>query len=332
MITRRSFLKNTAYSTTALSLGGLAACTNNSSTQTTTKMPTPKSIPPLKISLAQWSLNRAFFANELDAKDFAKIAKNDYDISAVEYVNGFYKDSASDEGFWQDMKKRSEAVGVKNLLIMVDDEGDLGNSDDSERKKAVENHYKWVNAAKLLGCHSIRVNAFGDGTETELYEALVDGMGQLCDYAAKENINILIENHGLFSSNGQFITNVIKKANRPNFGTLPDFGNWCLNEKWGSTQNNKCNEVYDRYQGVAEFLPYAKGYSAKSYKFDENGDETIIDYYKMIQIAKDGGYDGYIGIEFEGETMSELDGIRATKTLLEKAWAKVYRTDEFIRR
>ncbi len=323
MLNRRIFIKNTTLAATALSLGGLTACTNNSNTKSIPKMPTPKAITPLKISLAQWSLNRAFFANKLDAKDFANIAMNDYGISAVEYVNGFYKDSASDEIFWQDMKKRSEAAGVKNLLIMVDDEGDLGNSDNTERKKAVENHYKWVNAAKILGCHSIRVNAFGEGTETELHNALVDGMGQLCDYAAKENINILIENHGLWSSNGQFITNVIKTVNRPNFGTLPDFGNWCLNEKWGSTQNNKCNEVYDRYQGVAEFLPYAKGYSAKSYKFDENGDETIIDYYKMLQIAKDGDYDGYIGIEFEGETMSEPDGIRATKALLEKAWTKV---------
>jgi len=321
---RRTFLKNTAYSTTALSLTGLAACNNSSTNKTTEKMPAPKSVPSLKISLAQWSLNRAFFANELDANNFAAIAKNDYGIDAVEYVNGFYKETASDESFWQDMQKRSVAEGVKNLLIMVDDEGDLGNSDDIERRTAVENHYKWVNAAKILGCHSIRVNAFGDENEMILHNALVDGMGQLCDYAAKENINVLIENHGLFSSNGKFVTKVIKETNRPNFGTLPDFGNWCLNEKWGSTQNNKCTEVYDRYQGVAEFLPYAKGYSAKSYKFDANGDETIIDFYKMIQIAKDGGYDGYIGIEFEGETMSESDGIRATKTLLEKAWAKIY--------
>ncbi|MFK7982630.1 MAG: sugar phosphate isomerase/epimerase family protein [Saprospiraceae bacterium] len=322
MLKRRTFIKNTTLATTALSMG-LVGCADTSNSQTESTMPKSKNIPPLKISLAQWSLNRAFFANELDAKDFAKIAKNDYGISAVEYVNGFYKESATDETFWQDLKKRAADVGVENLLIMCDDEGDLGNSNDAERKKAVENHYKWVHAAKILGCHSIRVNAFGDGTEQELHTALVDGMGQLCDYAAKENINILIENHGLWSSNGQFITNVLKTANRPNFGTLPDFGNWCLNEKWGSTQNNKCSEVYDRYQGVTEFLPYAKGYSAKSYKFDANGDETIIDYYKMLQIAKDGGYDGYIGIEFEGETMSEPTGIRATKALLEKAWARI---------
>ncbi len=322
MTNRRTFLKNTAYTATAFSLGGLTACSNPNSN--TPKMASKKSIPPLKISLAQWSLNRAFFANELDAKDFANIAKNDYDIAAVEYVNGFYKEQANDESFWQDMNNRAKQAGVKNLLIMVDEEGDLGNNNDAERQKAVENHYKWVNAAKILGCHSIRVNAFGSDSEEELHNALVDGMGQLCDYAAKEHINILIENHGLFSSNGKFITNVIKTANRPNFGTLPDFGNWCLNEKWGSTQNNKCSEVYDRYQGVAEFLPYAKGYSAKSYKFDANGNETIIDYKKMLQIAKDGGYDGYIGIEFEGEDMAEPDGIRATKALIEKVWAEIY--------
>lgn len=322
MTNRRTFLKNTALSTAALSVAGLTACSNNKNT--TVKMPEKKVIPPLKISLAQWSLNRAFFANELEAKDFASIAKNDYQINAVEYVNGFYKEQASDESFWQEMNNRAKQAGVKNLLIMVDEEGDLGNSNDVERKKAVENHYKWVNAAKILGCHSIRVNAFGADSATELHAALVDGMGRLCDYAAKENINVLIENHGLLSSNALFITKVIKAANRPNFGTLPDFGNWCLNEKWGSTQNNKCSEVYDRYQGVTKFLPYAKGYSAKSYKFDADGNETIIDYKKMLQIAKDGGYEGYIGIEFEGEEMAEPDGIRATKALIEKVWAEIY--------
>ena len=320
MTNRRTFLKKSVIGATTISLSGVIACTNN----TPATMATKKVIPELKISLAQWSLNRAFFANELDAKDFATISKETYGISALEYVATFYKDFARDESFWQDMKRRSDAAATKNLLIMVDDEGDLGNPNQTERNQAVENHYKWVNAAKMLGCHSIRVNAFGDGQKAIVHGALVDGMGRLCDYAAKEDINILIENHGLFSSDGKFIASVIDGANRPNLGTLPDFGNWCLNEKWGSTQNNKCNKVYDRYQGMAEFLPYAKGYSAKSYKFEENGDETIIDFYKMLQIAKDGGYDGYIGIEFEGEDMSEPEGIRATKALLEKAWAKVY--------
>lgn len=320
---RRTFLKNAVKGAAVFSLASIAACTNNANNTAPKKVAKPK-LPSLKLSLAQWSLNRAFFAKELDVQDFAQIAKQTYGISAIEYVNAFYKDQAKKEKFWLEMKERAVQEGVKSLLIMVDDEGDLGNSEDNARKVAVENHYKWIHAAKLLGCHSIRVNAFGDGDKATVKAALIDGMGQLCTYAAKENINVLIENHGLYSSDAAFITEVIQQVDQPNFGTLPDFGNWCLNEKWGSTQNNKCDQVYDIYQGVAQFLPYAKGYSAKAYQFDEEGNETTIDYYKMIQIAKDGGYDGYIGIEYEGEELSEPDGIRATKALLEKVWKKMY--------
>jgi len=325
MINRRNFLKNTAFTATGLSLGTFMACNDNQTSQSDTeKVDISTNLPELKISLAQWSLHRAIESNEIDARDFAKIAKNDYGINAVEYVNGFYRPQVKDKTFWQEMLQRSEDAGVKNLLIMVDEEGDLGHLDDAVRKQSVENHYKWVDAAKLLGCHSIRVNAFGEGEKEAVKAALVDGMSRLCEYAAQENINILIENHGLYSSDGQFIVDVIKTANQPNFGTLPDFGNWCVNKKWGGTSNNSCTEVYDIYKGVSDFLPYAKGYSAKSYEFDENGNETLIDYTKMMQLAKDAAYDGYIGIEYEGEAMSEADGIRATKALIEKAWKEVY--------
>lgn len=275
---------------------------------------------PLQISLAQWSLNRAFFAKELDPINFAKIAKQTYGLDAIEYVNGFYLDHGNDESYWLDLRRRADDQGVKSLLIMVDDEGDLGNPTSSTRNDAVENHYKWVNAAKLLGCHSIRVNAFGEGVKQEVRNALIDGMSRLATYAAKENINIIIENHGLYSSDAKFISGIIKEVDMDNFGTLPDFGNWCTNEKWGSTQNNKCTEVYDRYKGVAELLPYAKGVSAKSYTFDDDGDDTIIDYMKMIKLVKESNYNGYIGIEYEGELLSEHEGILATKKLLEKAW------------
>jgi sugar phosphate isomerase/epimerase len=287
MTTRRSFLKKAAIATSVLPFASLSACSTQKA------MGKGKS---LKISLAQWSLNRSFFAGKLDAKDFAAISKNTYKLDAVEYVNGFYKDFASNETFWQDMKRRSDAEGVKNLLIMVDAEGYLGNLDDSKRMKAVENHYKWVNAAKILNCHSIRVNAFGDGEKETVKSALIDGMGRLCEYAAKEKINVLIENHGLYSSNGAFVASVMKGVNKSNCGTLPDFGNWCLNAKWGGTSNNKCSEAYDFYKGVSEFMPYAKGLSAKSYKFNEQGEETTIDYYKMLKIAKEAGYNGYVGI------------------------------------
>ena len=201
--------------------------------------------------------------------------------------------------------------------------GELGDTNSKKRTTAVENHHKWIDAAKLLECHSIRVNAFGEGPKDEIGSALVDGLGQLSEYAEKQEMNVLVENHGLYTSDADWIVNIIRQVNNPRLGTLPDFGNWCLNAKWGSTMNNKCDNVFDRYAGVQAFLPYAKGVSAKSYNFDEHGNDTIIDYQKMLKIVKNFGYHGYIGIEYEGDILSEADGIRATKTLIEKTWASL---------
>jgi len=275
---------------------------------------------PLKISLAQWSLHRALEKGHVKADDFPFIAKNTHGIDAVEYVNGFFKENATNETYWQDLNRRCADEGIKSLLIMVDDEGHLGEPKLEERTKAVEKHYKWVHAAKLLGCHSIRVNGFGSGSKEEIREALVDGMGRLAEYGEAEGINILIENHGLQSSDASYITGIIKEVANPFLGTLPDFGNWCLNKEWGSTSNNSCTKVYDSYKGVAEFLPYAKGVSAKSYDFDGEGNETVIDYNRLLQLVKDHGYEGYIGIEYEGSRLSEAEGIKATKELLERTW------------
>lgn len=276
----------------------------------------------LNLSLAQWSIHRALESGSLRAEDFASIAKNDFGIHAVEYVNSFYKDHATDKAFWEKMRAVADSLQVKSLLIMVDDEGDLGNTNQAERRKAVENHFKWVDAAKILGCHSIRINAFGEGQKEEVQAAMVDALKQLCTYAIKDSINVLIENHGLYSSDGKWVAEIMRQVNMPNCGTLPDFGNWCTAEKWGSTEAEKnCVEQYDRYQGVSEMLPFARGVSAKSYAFGEQGEETIIDYTKMLSIVKDSGFTGYIGIEYEGSPLSEKDGILATKSLLEKTWA-----------
>lgn len=275
----------------------------------------------LRISLAQWSLHRSFGDGSLDPVDFASIAMDKYKIDAIEFVNGLYPDKGNDESFWKKMKSRSADAGVKNLVLMVDDEGDLGAASEKARLKSVENHYKWVNAAKLLGCPTMRVNAFGDA-DREIYRmAIMDGMSRLADYAADSGINIVIENHGLFSSDAALIAGIIKEVNRPNFGAFPDFGNWCLSAKWGTTQGD-CDKVYDRYQGVSELLPYAKAVSAKSYNFNEQGEDTKIDYYKMMKIVKLSEYKGYIGIEYEGMEKSEHEGILITKELMNKAWDK----------
>lgn len=275
-----------------------------------------------KISLAQWSLHRALEKGLIKPENFAAIAHDQYKIDAVEYVNAFYEDKAEDQKFWNELKNSCSQSGVKSLLIMVDNEGDLGDPNDNKRMKAVQNHLKWIEAAQLLGCHSIRVNAFGSGERSALKAALVDGLGSLAEKGSENGINVLIENHGLHTSDAAFINSIIDEVDNDFLGTLPDFGNWCLNKEWGSTQGGNCTEVYDPYKGVEQMLPYAKGVSAKSYEFDEAGKETTIDFKKMFQLVKKSGFEGYIGIEYEGSKLSEEDGIRATKKLIELAWAE----------
>jgi sugar phosphate isomerase/epimerase len=271
-----------------------------------------------KISLAQWSLHKMLFDKQLDNLDFALKAKNDFGIEAVEYVNQFFKDKAKDMTYLGEMKKRTDDNGITNVLIMIDGEGGLGDTDAKARKTAVENHYKWVEAAKFLGCHSIRVNAYGEGTSEEVQKAAIDGLGKLTEFATPLGIGVIVENHGGYSSDGQWLSTVIgtvnKNLNGTNCGTLPDFGNFCMKYKEGG-----CEESYDRYKGVTELMPFAKGVSAKSHEFDAEGNDTEIDYVKMLQIVKDAGYTGHIGIEYEGSGVSEEEGVRKTKALLEKA-------------
>lgn len=273
---------------------------------------------PFKISLAQWSLNKAIFAKEMDNLDFAKVTKTKFDIDAIEYVNQFFKDKAEDAAYLKDLNTRAADHGVQQLLIMIDREGDLGNLNEKERIKAVENHYKWVTAAKTLGCHSIRVNAFGEGSAEDVKKAAIDGLGRLSEFGAKHDINVIVENHGTWSSDGQWLSDVMKQVNMSNCGTLPDFGNFCIKRDSGKQWDGKCIEEYDKYKGVEEMLPYAKAISAKAYRFNEAGEEVDIDFKRMLDLARAANYKGYIGIEYEGSELSEDEGIMATKTLLER--------------
>ena len=318
---RRDTLKKIGLGA-AVSLAAPSLWSCNRPTQTAT-VDTTESTKLLRLSLAQWSLHRAFQSGELNPNDFAKITKSDFGLEAVEYVNGFYREKGSDTSFWKEMLQKSQDQGVKNLLIMVDEEGDLGNPNQAESQKAVENHFKWVDAAKILGCHSIRVNAFGDGAKEDVQKAIVQSLGKLCSYAASSDIQVLIENHGLYSSDPFWIKSIIEELKAPNLGTLPDFGNWCLSAKWGSTQADDCTEVFDRYEGVKTLLPFAKGVSAKSYSFDEKGEQPKIDYRKMLGIVKESGFDAYIDIEYEGLQQSEPEGIRLTKQLIERIWEEL---------
>lgn len=269
--------------------------------------------PYYKISLAEWSLHKKLFAGEMTNLDFPVITKKEFGIDGVEYVNQFFKDKAKDKEYLKKLKQICDDNGVESVLIMIDGEGQLGNADPSKRKIAVENHYKWVDAAAYLGCHSIRVNAAGRGKPKEVAKAVVESLGILSEFGAERKINVIVENHGGNSSNGKWLSKLIKKVNNPYCGTLPDFGNF----------NIGMGEVYDRYKGIKELMPYAKGVSAKSYDFDEVGNETKMDFRRILQIVKDSGYKGYIGIEYEGSRLSEHDGILATKALLEKIIANL---------
>ncbi len=276
-----------------------------------------------EISLAQWSLHKALFAKKLDNLDFPLVAKRDYGIGAVEYVNQFFKDKAKDEKYLAELLKRCHDNGVKNHLIMCDAEGSLASLNDKERLQAVDNHYKWVDAAKFLGCVTIRVNAFGEGSAEDVQKAAIDGLGRLGEYGAKVGINIIVENHGGYTSNGVWLSGVMKAINKPNVGTLPDFGNFCVKRDGKGPWEGKCIEEYDRYKGVSELMPFAKGASAKTYDFDAAGNCVETDYAKMLKIVRDAGFRGYVGIEFEGDKISEEEGIRKTKVLLEKAGAAI---------
>lgn len=269
-----------------------------------------------KISLAEWSLNKELFSGKLTNMDFPAKAKNDYGIDAVEYVNQFFKDKARDLAYLNELKKRCEDLGVTSVLIMCDGEGGLGDTHAQKRSEAVENHKKWVEAAKFLGCHSIRVNAYGEGTRDEVAQAATDGLGKLSEFAKDFNIGVIVENHGSYSSDGKWLSKVIANTKKDNCGTLPDFGNFCI-----VSEKDQCKEWYDRYQGTKEMMPYAKGVSAKTLDFDASGNCVETDYNKMLAIVKDAGYTGYIGIEYEGKKLSEDEGIRATKVLLERVGA-----------
>lgn len=301
---RREFLRTSALACTAM---GAAAVLNRPAILGAAAL---KNEPIYQISLAQWSLHRTIFDKKLDNLDFAKVAKTEFGIEGVEYVNQFFKDKAKDESYLAEMKKRASDHGVTSLLIMVDGEGNLGDPSGDKRKQTVENHKKWVDAAKFLGCHSVRVNAGSSGTYEEQQKLAADGLRMLSEYAKPLGLNVIVENHGGLSSNGKWLAGAIAMVDMDNCGTLPDFGNF--------TVNYQTQEKYDRYVGVEELMPFAKAVSAKSHAFDEKGNETSTDYVRMMKIVLAAGYHGWVGIEWEGGNPDEYQGIRLTKKLLER--------------
>jgi sugar phosphate isomerase/epimerase len=266
---------------------------------------------PFKISLAEWSFHKALRAGEMTNLEFPVMARK-LGIEGVEYVNQFFKDKAKDEAYLSELKKVCKNEGVKSVLIMCDGEGMMGHPEKAERIKTVENHKRWVDAAAFLGCHSIRVNAASRGSYEEQQKLSADGLRMLCEYGDTQKINIIVENHGGLSSNGEWLAGVMKMVDHKRVGTLPDFGNFIINRRTG--------EEYDRYKGVELLMPFAKGVSAKSNVFDTEGNERNMDYFRLLNIVKNSGYKGFIGVEYEGTELAEKEGVIATKKLLERVF------------
>ena len=322
---RREFITKASKTGVALSVLGMYACA--SPKKKNTEIITEYSDVFFKLSLAQWSLHKAIRDTKtLSAFDFAKKAK-ELGFEGLEYVNQLYDIDktnrlASIQKLTKELKLRSEDHNMQNVLIMIDKEGDLSVSNKGLRDQAISNHTSWVDSAAELGCSSIRVNLFGDEGEKNIqawHDGSVDGMGRLAEYAAKSNINVVVENHGGLSSDASLVSKVLSEINMPNCGSLPDFGNFCIRnesgQRWGES---KCVKEFDVYKGTELLLPFAKGISAKTFDFDDDGNETRFDYLRLIKMIKDSGFTGFIGVEYEGEELGEEAGILATKKLLLK--------------
>lgn len=312
---RRSFLRG-ATSAIGLGLIGMPGCAPGSTGAgigATAGAAAGGAVAPTRtqlfpISLAQWSLHRTLRRGDLTALEFPAATRERYGIETVEYVNQFFMDRARDRAFLTELRTRAADAGVRSLLIMCDGEGALGDPEEARRTEAVDNHRKWLEAARFLGCHAIRVNAQSSGTYDEQLRLAADGLRRLCEVADDYELDVLVENHGGLSSNGDWLAAVMEAVDHPRIGTLPDFGNFRIGE----------DEWYDRYEGVAELMPYAKAVSAKSHDFDASGNEVHTDYHRMMTIVLDAGYRGHVGIEYEGNELSEHDGILATLRLLER--------------
>lgn len=341
---RRDFLNQLGLTAAGLSLASVLP-TQTVASMTTTNM--PHSALRFDISLAEFSFAGDLYSGKMTNMEFPARAKNEFGINVLEYVSGFFNNKHTDSGYLKELKQRTDDLGMKNNLIMVDG-ANIADLDATKRQQAVEAHHAWVDAAKYLGCSTIRVN-LGDTSKAisgapddpaeEAAKAAADGYHKLLEYAAKQNINVIVENHFGNSTDIDWLVGVIKQVNMPNAGLLPDFGNFCRQRSKPETNDikgimaTKCVKEYDRYEGVKKMMPYAKGISAKTHKFDARGNETETDFLRMFNIIKDAGFNGYVGIEYEGGLMNmynptggylpTAEGIKATKTLLERVRAEL---------
>ncbi|WP_068370733.1 sugar phosphate isomerase/epimerase family protein [Paraglaciecola hydrolytica] len=309
-------------SLTAITLALLVSCSpveQNAKPETTE---TTKIIPVAKYSLAQWSFNRDLFAGEMNTVDFIHAA-GDMGFEGVEYVSQFFKDKADDFAYLDTLNAAAKQAGVRNVMLQVDNMGNLGASDPAERAQAIADGKTWVDAASYLDCDTMRVNAHGEGDAEQVKAFSIESIAELAQYANSKGVQIIIENHGGISNNGAWLADLVAQLADHNVASLVDFHNWCVERENGQLWGAPCIKEYDYYQGFAELIPSAQGVSVKAFEFDAQGNETTMDIVRFFQLMKDANYDGYLGIEYEGDTLPSRDGILKTKALAEKSWQAV---------
>jgi sugar phosphate isomerase/epimerase len=291
---------------------------------------------PFKLALSQFSLASQFWTKQLDPLDFPQKTVSTLGIKGMDYCSMFFADKAKDSNWLRELKKRSSDAGAYNLRIMVDlaGAGALGDLSDTIRLKAVEAHYPWIDAAAELGCPMIRVNVEGEGNPDDVAKAAVNSLGRLIEYGSKSHVDVIVENHIGISCNAAWLAGVMKQVNSSHCGTLADFGNFCVNRTKPEAQTidaymkTKCLEEYDRYKGISELMPYAKGVHAKTHLFDADGNDKETDFSKMFRIIKESGFNGWVSVEYEGgvikmykkddQYLDDYAGVLATKKLIEK--------------
>jgi len=272
----------------------------------------PGAKAPFKISLSQRSLRQEYVAARLDPLDFPRVASR-FGVDAVEYVSTFYESKLKNKRDLAELKRRAAGEGIWSKLIIVDGASALGAPEPKSRRRAIDEHKKWVEAAAFLGGHAVSVRATSHGSEDDQVKWLSDGVRSLCKFSEPFGIDILLENHDGFSANGTWLGEVLSAVGHPRCGSRPDFGNFKLDD----------GREYDRYQGVRELSPFARAFSAKAYDFNDRGEETSINYAQMLKIVLDAGYHGHVAIEYEGKRLSEQAGILRTQQLLERVQTRL---------
>ena len=325
---RRKFLKNTfsVFSTTLLAPNLFAKKIDKSK---------------MDIGLQMYSFAPLIMQGKFDLLGFPDLVKNTYGINGAEYWSIPFMGRENDRDFLNDLKRRSDDNGVDNLIILVDDIDiktmqsgpSLASSNKNDRDTAIDYHKKWVDVAKNIGCHSIRINLRSEEeNDQKILENSSESISKLIEFSKQDIISIVIENHGGITGDADWLVSLMKNVDSKHLGTLPDFGtyNFCIkrgNLNFQSLSEN-CEDQYDKYLGVKKLMPYAKGVSAKSHEFDKDGEELSTNYSRMIKIISESNYKGYITIEYEGAMkgmfggegtyLSPHEGILATKKLINK--------------